>query len=38
MSPAPGADIERAKTDVKSEIARTLIEAMERGDTASHRP
>ena len=35
---AAGSDIERAKGDVKSEIARTLIDAMERGDTPWQRP
>lgn len=35
---AAGSDIERAKGDVKSEIARTLIDAMQKGDTPWQRP
>lgn len=38
MSAAPVDAKERAKADVKSEIARVLIDAMERGDTPWQRP
>lgn len=35
---AAGADAAAAKADIKSEIARVLIDAMERGDTPWQRP